>query len=81
MTDEALTAQAVEWPCTPLAAAFPTLYLASVFAVNVTEMAKLGSQLNYFLILDWRIATDCTEIGAVQPWMRWTAYEDHPLVY
>jgi len=29
VTDEALTAQAVETPCTPPAAAFPTLDLAS----------------------------------------------------
>ena len=44
VTDEALTAQAVETPCTPLAAAFPTLDLASCFAVDVTEMAKLGPE-------------------------------------
>jgi hypothetical protein len=31
VTDEALTAQAVETPCTPLAAAFPTVDLASCF--------------------------------------------------
>jgi len=44
VTDEALTAQAVETPCTPLAAAFPTLDLAFCFAVDVTEMAKLGPE-------------------------------------
>jgi hypothetical protein len=44
VTDEALTAQAAETPCTPLAAAFPTLDLASCFAVDVTEMAKLGPE-------------------------------------
>jgi len=39
-----VTAQAVETPCTPPAAAFPTLDLASCFAVDVTEMAKLGPE-------------------------------------
>ena len=44
VTDAALTAQTVETPCTPLAAAFPTLDLAFRFAVDVTEMAKLGPE-------------------------------------
>jgi hypothetical protein len=44
VTDAALTAQTVETPCIPPAAAFPTLNLALRFAVNVTEMAKLGPE-------------------------------------
>jgi hypothetical protein len=44
VTDEALTAQTVEMPCIPLAEAFPTLDVALVFAVDVTEMAKLGPE-------------------------------------
>lgn len=44
MTDVALTARSVETPCTPLAAAFPTIDLAFVFPVHGTEMAKLGPE-------------------------------------
>ena len=51
MTDEALTAQAVEELCTPLAEAFPTPGFASCFfAVDVTEMAKLGPER--YILLD-----------------------------
>jgi hypothetical protein len=39
--DEASAAQTIELPCTPRSG-IPYIDLASVFAVYVTEMAKLG---------------------------------------
>jgi hypothetical protein len=53
VTDEALTAQPVETPCTPPAAAFLHGF-GFRFSVDVTEMAKLGpdksphSQASFF---------------------------------
>jgi hypothetical protein len=43
VTDEALTAQAVETPCTPRSG-FSYTRFGFLFAVNVTEMAKLGPE-------------------------------------
>jgi hypothetical protein len=43
VTDEALTAQAVEMPCTPHSG-FSYTRFGFLFAVNVTEMAKLGPE-------------------------------------
>lgn len=74
VTDAALTAQAVETPCTPLAAAFPTLDLAFVFAVHVTEMAKLGpgqypllySRSRRIALVARQESLACTCIGAIR---------------
>jgi hypothetical protein len=41
--DEASAAQTIESPCTPHSG-IPYIDLASVFAVHVTEMAKLGPE-------------------------------------
>ena len=41
--DEASAAHAIELPCTPRSGV-PYIDLASVFAVHVTEMAKLGPE-------------------------------------
>jgi hypothetical protein len=67
---EALTAQAVETPCTPLAAAFPTQDLAFCFAVDVTEMAELGPEqypLPYArALVACQESLACTCIGAIR---------------
>jgi hypothetical protein len=73
VTDEALTAQAVETPCTPPCSGFSYPGFGFRFAVSVTEMAKLGPEHYPPHARSCRIAfvvckefLACTCIGAIR---------------